>query len=111
MTARGKDAFSLLRYLSLALLVAPLVLTALVWMGFVLRATFMGSAFNKITDPSLSWLTVALGAGVVCLMCEWLVLPRTLPHHHPRPRFTPVVSFSAGAAWALPVWLLLSGAF
>jgi hypothetical protein len=99
--------FSPLRYLSIVLLIAPLVLTGLMWFAFVLRAFVQGPKFNRLTDSGMDWLTIALGAGIVCLLCEWLVLPMVLPRGHPRPAYTPLVSFAVGLLLAIPALLIL----
>ena len=103
--------FSALQYLSITLLVAPLVLVALAAAVFMLRLQVPAPGFLSLPGNGESYLLIATAAGVVCILCEWLVLPFVIPREHPRPAYTPFISFTVGLILAAPLFLLLRDLF
>src|SRR5262249_13432763 len=106
-SAMAGRRFAPLRYLCLVLLVAPFVMVALAWGAVVIRARTKSPVIGQLNDASTNWLVVALAAGVVCFLCEWMVLPFVLADRKPRPTYTPLISLAIGLALAATAYLVL----
>jgi hypothetical protein len=97
--------FSLLSYISVILLFGPIVLSGVLWYGYVARLDF--HAWGLPGTP-MTWLAVAVGAAAVCILSEWLVLPFLIERDAPRPPYTPLVSFILGMALSGTAFLIAS---
>ena len=99
--------FPLVRYFAVLMLFGPMALLAVAWVAMVVASWTRMFSFRELRDSGAGWLTAAIAAGFVCMICEWLILPITVPSGHPRPAWTPLLSFAVGLAIAVPAWLVL----
>lgn len=100
MSSTDHRPFPVLLYLSLILMLGPLLAVGLLWGGLVLQNYVGGGEPGALKDPGMKWLAVAIAAAGVGLLSEWFVLPLVIRSGH-RPAFTPLLSLAAGLTIAI----------
>jgi threonine/homoserine/homoserine lactone efflux protein len=108
MSDQPIQKFSLLSYVSLILLLAPLLLVGALWVAFAAHLTLFVSSGGGRSDPALQWMVIAVAAGVVCVLSEWCVLPFVINRRARRPSYTPLISFAIGLLLSAAIWLASS---
>ncbi len=111
MTTSAQRPFPLLQFLGLTLLLAPFVMGAVVWFAYVLRAASLGPDFSRSSDSGMDWMTVVVGAGVVGVVAEWILIPLLLGRGETRRPLTLPISLGIGLAVAVLIYILLGHHF
>ncbi|MBS0297104.1 MAG: hypothetical protein JSR45_12400 [Proteobacteria bacterium] len=108
MSSNDPRPFPILLYLSVILMLGPMLAVGLLWGGLVLQNYVGGGEPGTLKDPGMKWLAIAVAAAGVGLLSEWLVLPLVIGRGSHRPRFTPVLSLIAGLAVAVACFAVMT---